>query len=85
MITKRFYLQLDQENIIRDCIEYPHEGYIEHKTTFPLPVGLIGGWWKLENGQFVEYPELKPVDKDAEIENLKQAIAELTILIAGGA
>lgn len=80
----KVYLQLDQDNTIRDCITFPHEGYIEHETTLPLPIGLIGGWWKLEEGQFVEHPELKPMDKDAEIENLKQAIAELTILTAGG-
>ena len=76
MITKKLYLQLDQNNIIRDCIEYPHEGYIEHEATLPLPIGLIGGWWKLENGEFVEYPELKP---DAPLEERLRA-AEDAIL-----
>jgi hypothetical protein len=56
----KFYLQLDENNIIRDAIEYPFGNYIEYETEYPLPVGVLEGWFKLEGGKIVEYPELKP-------------------------
>jgi hypothetical protein len=63
-MTKTFYILLDG-NIIRDVIEYPHEGYIEVQLPFPLPIGINGGWWKWQDGQLVECPELKPVDPES--------------------
>lgn len=78
----KFYVMLDNDNVIRDVIDYPHEGYIEIEAHLPLPVGVNGGWFKLENGQIVEYPELKPTDP--EIEQLKQVVADLTELVLFG-
>lgn len=75
-----FYLQLDNDNIIRDAITYPVDGYVEYETNL-LPISCIGGWFKLENNEIVEYPELKPIDKDTEIEALKQSQAEQDSLI----
>lgn len=57
----KFYLQLDEKNIIRDVIEFPYSNYIEYETEYPLPIGVYGGWFKLEDGNIVEYPELKPL------------------------
>ena len=38
-----------------------------YETEETLPVGLIGGWFKLEDGVIVEYPELKPKSENEEI------------------
>lgn len=69
----KFYLQVQPNGVITDAIEYPHEDYIEVELQLPLPVGLTGGWFKLEDGtgRVVEHPELKPKDKDTEISELK--------------
>lgn len=60
-MLKTFYLQVDNNDFIRDCIEYQHDDYKQIELNTPLPVGLIGGWFKFENGQIVEHPELKPL------------------------
>lgn len=56
----KFYLKTDEENTIIDAITYEHEGYVEYESD-SLPVGVHGGWFKLENSELVEYPELKPM------------------------
>jgi len=78
----KYYFRLNQDNIIVDAITFPAEGYIEYETDYPLPAGINGGWWRFENGQPVEYPELKPETE------LEQRIADLEAAIAailGGA
>ena len=78
----KYYFRINQDNIIVDAITFPIEGYIEYETDYPLPAGINGGWWKFENGQPVEYPELKPETE------LEQRIADLEAAIAailGGA
>ena len=78
----KYYFRLNQDNIIVDAISFPVEGYIEYETDYPLPAGINGGWWRFENGQPVEYPELKPETE------LEQRIADLEAAIAailGGA
>ena len=72
----KYYFRLNQDNIIVDAITFPVEGYIEYETDYPLPAGINGGWWKFENGQPVEYPELKPETE------LEQRIADLEAAIA---
>ena len=78
----KYYFRLNQDNVIVDAITFPVEGYIEYETDYPLPAGINGGWWRFENGQPVEYPELKPESE------LEQRIADLEAAIAailGGA
>ena len=78
----KYYFRLNQDNVIVDAITFPVEGYIEYETDYPLPAGINGGWWRFENGQPVEYPELKPETE------LEQRIADLEAAIAailGGA
>jgi hypothetical protein len=78
----KYYFRLNQDNIIVDAITFPVEGYIEYETDYPLPAGINGGWWRFENGQPVEYPELKPETE------LEQRIADLEAAISsilGGA
>lgn len=78
----KYYFRLNQDNIIVDAITFPVEGYIEYETDYPLPAGINGGWWRFENGQPVEYPELKPeTELEQRITDLEAAIAA----ILGGA
>ena len=37
---KTYYIQLDQNNIIRDVVEMPADGYMEVQIEDPLPVGI---------------------------------------------
>ena len=52
---KTYYIQLDQDNIIRDVVEMPVDGYMEVQIEGPLPVGINGGWYKWENGTYNKY------------------------------
>lgn len=70
-----FYIKLNQDKIIQDAINYPHDGYIELDVE-TLPVGVNGGWWKYENGVLVEMVELNPHTIDNKI---KLAIDEYTL------
>ena len=80
----KYYFKLNQDNIIVDAITFPVEGYIEYETDYPLPAGINGGWWKFENGQPVEYPELKPeTELEQHIADLENAIMELSMIIGG--
>jgi len=83
-MTKTFYISLDADNIIRDVISFPYGDYIPVELPNPLPVGINGGWFRWDGETATPDETLRPIDKDEEIESLKQAIAELTILIAGG-
>ncbi len=74
----KYYLLLDKNNIIQDAISYPTDGYIEVEVDKPFPAGINGGWYKWENGTYVEIPELKPKGIDRELlETALQRIAEL--------
>lgn len=81
---KTFYIRLDQAGIIRDILEFPHEGYIEVQMQAPLPAGINGGWYRWDGEKPVEVPELKPVDP----EDMRQRLADLEEALAailGGA
>ena len=72
-----FYLKLDSEVVILDCIEYPHEGYQQIQNE-SMPDGVNGGWWKYINGAFVEIVEKNPNT----IENkIQKAIDDYTLLL----
>ena len=74
----KYYLLLDENNIIQDAISYPTDGYIEVEVDKPFPAGINGGWYKWENGTYIEIPELKPKGIDRELlETALQRIAEL--------
>lgn len=79
----KFYLQVREDSVITDAIEYPHGDYIEVEADV-LPPGVHGGWFKLEEGKIVEYPELKPKDRDGEITELKEQIADLWEMVLFG-
>ena len=59
-----YYLQVNEEGIITDAINYAYGDYVPVEIDAnPLPTGINGGWWKLENGVPVEYPELRPIEE----------------------
>jgi hypothetical protein len=74
----KYYLLLDENNIIQDAISYPTDGYIEVEVDKPFPAGINGGWYKWENGTYVEIPELKPKGIDREL--LETALRRITEL-----
>lgn len=77
----KFYLQTRQDGTITDAITYPYGDYKEYVAD-SLPVGVNGGWYKLEDGKIVEYQDLKPIDEKTEIQILKQENTELKQAIA---
>ncbi|GAN11030.1 hypothetical protein MAM1_0453c10582 [Mucor ambiguus] len=59
-----FYLKVDSENIIRDCIEYPYDGYVQVDLPTPLPMGINAGYYRYQNGNVTLDEALKAeVDK----------------------
>lgn len=56
-----FYLQVQPDGTITDAIEYPYKDYVAVELA-SLPNGILGGWFKYENGVVVEYPNLKPTE-----------------------
>ncbi len=75
----KYYLLIDKDNIIRDAISYPVDGYAEVEIDGILPAGINGGWYKWENGTYIEIPELKPISPD---EEMKQRIVDLEMAMA---
>lgn len=85
-MKKTFYIQVDENGIIRDVIEFPHDGYMQVELDTPLPPGINGGWyrWDSEAGTYVEVPELKPADEH-ELEKRMADLEEAIAAILGGA
>lgn len=77
-MKQTFYVLLDENNIIRDVIEFPHDGYMQVELDTPLPPGINGGWyrWDSEAGTYIEVPELRPMNE------VEQRIADLEAAIA---
>ncbi len=78
------YLQVNQDNLITDCIDYAFGDYVEFDGDIPQAVG--GGWYKLENGLVVEYLELKPKTESDIITELEVTATQEAIdfLLMGG-
>lgn len=71
------YVKIDSEKVIRDCITYEHEGFVKVEVE-EIPYGILGGWFKLENGKIVEYPELKPLSQEVELQKIKEKLQTAT-------
>jgi hypothetical protein len=69
----KVYLQVSDAHIITDVITYPYPNYIEVEMS-SIPAGLQGGWFKYEDGQVVEYPELKPTQESIKQETIDQIL-----------
>ena len=59
------YLQVANDGIITDCIDYAHEGYALHEGV--VPNSVHGGWYKLIDGVIVEQVELNPTTIENQI------------------
>lgn len=59
-MIKTMYVQTDKNNVVRDILEYQYSDYEPIELELPLPLGIMNGSFKLENGELVEYPELRP-------------------------
>ena len=46
----RFYIQVDADNVVHDCIMFPHGDYVPVEISTPLPDGFIGGWYRWKDG-----------------------------------
>ena len=58
---KKFWFQVNEENIITDAIEYEYPGYLEVELNDEfLPAGINGGWhvWHKETNQYIFIQEL---------------------------
>lgn len=64
-----FYLQLTEDNIITDVIEYPVEGYVQVEITQVLPAGINAGWYRWIDGDYV-------LDEDRKSEDVSQLIIQ---------
>lgn len=53
-MNKTFYIQVDNKNIVRDAIDYEHEGYIPVNIEFPLPDMFICGTYSFVNGEIIK-------------------------------
>lgn len=54
-----FYIQLKNDgDIITDIINYEKDGYQQISAPLPLPNGLLGGWYRYADNQFVFDEEL---------------------------
>lgn len=63
------YLQVQTDGTITDCISFPYGDYVPFEGEVPQDV--MGGWYKLIEGIIVEFPELRQVNREDEIEKLK--------------
>lgn len=55
----KFFIQLkNKDNIITDIITYSKEGYQQIEAPLPLPDGVLGGWYRYVDNQFVLDNEL---------------------------
>ena len=67
---KRFYIQVDANGYITDCIEFPHGDYIQVDLELPLPESFIAGIYKyLESGDF-------ELDEEKRVKMLSEAQLE---------
>ena len=83
----KYYLKVGADGTVLDAIDYAYGDYVEFEAD-NLPIGVNGGWWKMEDGQLLEYPDLKPKDEAellrSEITALELALAELAEIVLGG-
>ncbi|WP_339241418.1 hypothetical protein MKX40_10675 [Paenibacillus sp. FSL R5-0517] len=74
-----FYLQLDGD-IIRDVIQYEHEGYQPAELSTPLPIGINAGYYRLQDGVPVLDQALKDeadkASRPADYVELERRLAE---------
>lgn len=84
-MKKTFYIQLDENNYITDCIEFPYEGYIEAELSVPLPEAFTARCYKYLGDNLFEvdkekFDKLRGGYSSEGIEEMREA---LNILLGG--
>lgn len=78
-MIKTFYIQTNEINKVTDIIEYPYQDYKEIELNTPLPIGVLGGAYKLVNGSVVYFPEWDTNELVNKIDILEKEKEELKI------
>ncbi len=71
-MQKKFYIQVDEVNRVRDILDVEYEGYKEISLQVPLPYGLLGGAYKLLNDEVIYVPEWDKNKFQDELNKLKK-------------
>lgn len=78
-----FYVKANgTTNVIEDVITFPYQDYVPVEVA-EVPQDVMGGWFKLENGVIVEYPELKPVSDEEKITALEKQLEQTNADLQG--
>lgn len=79
-MEQTFFIKLDKAGYVRDIITYAYEGFQEIQYDDVLPVGVMGGYYKWVDGEFVfdkeRKAELDVITKDTTIQDLEKRLEE---------
>lgn len=53
-----FYVQVNEDNIITDIVDFAYGNYVPVEVTGELLIGLHAGYYRLLDGKFVKDDEL---------------------------
>ena len=85
----KWYLQLNQDNVITDAVDYAYPGYteVELPDTY-LPAGINGGWFTWNGITYIEDLTKKPISGDIRITALEETqtkVVDTLVTITGAA
>ena len=85
----KWYLQLNQDNVITDVVDYAYAGYIEVELPDThLPAGINGGWFTWNGTTYIEDLTKKPIGEDIRITALEETqtkVVDALVIITGAA
>ena len=82
-----FYIQVDSNNLIRDCIDYAHPGYIPAPSlTVPLPESINAAWYRWVGGAAVLDTVVKQAAVSTQVAKAKEeGREEIRVIVRGAA
>ena len=84
-MLKTFYVQTNEINKITDVIEFSYQDYKEVQLNTPLPPNILGGAYKLVNGEAIYIEEWDNNELANKIAELKTGLANAEyVLMMGG-
>lgn len=81
-MIKDFYVQVDEENRVRDILSYPFEDYRHIRLNTPLPPRVVSGAYEYTDNGLIHRPEWDSAETDQKIAALEKTIAELMLEVA---
>lgn len=82
-IKKTFWLLINTEGYVWDCLEYEYGDYIPVELDYPLPDCIGGRCYKYIDGALVldeeKYAILKRTPLEEEVKILKEALQAITL------